>query len=195
MKVQSPGAPQPAWTHRFPCMGRMWGAGSQMWFRLCPRDPSCAMLCAQPCRPCLAALSLFPGKLGSPRREPGGEGPGEGLCCSDTSSWKLSGSWDCAEGQRDRAHMALLQGPAWLAGAVMVEKQPGRWQQGGAAEQPLPRGEAGNRPHPWCGSGPPCNRAAACPMDPSACGAPAAAQPPPRLVPFVSKEALQSFLQ
>lgn len=39
--------------------------------------------------------------------------------------------------------MSLLQGPAWLAGVVMVEKQPGRWQQGGWQSSPCPEGKRG----------------------------------------------------
>lgn len=75
--------------------------------RLCPRVPSHTMLCAQLC---LAALSLFPGKLG----------------CPSALSWKLGGTL-----QRDRTDVSLLRGLGWLAGALLGEKQTGRWQWAG----------------------------------------------------------------
>lgn len=88
------------------------GAGRRMGGRLCPRDPSHTMICAQLC---LAALSLFPGKLG----------------CPSTLSWKLGGTL-----QRDRTNVFLLWGLGWLAEAVTGEKQTGRWQWMGGIEQP-----------------------------------------------------------
>lgn len=72
--------------------------------RLCPRVPSHTMLCGQLCP---AALSQFPVNLG----------------CPTARSWKLGGTL-----QRDRTNVSLLWGLGWLAGAVMGEKQTGRWQ-------------------------------------------------------------------
>lgn len=142
MKARSPSGPQPVRTHRFPRVSRTHlEAGWQLDAgQALPQGP--ILHCAQPCWPRLAALNLSPGRLGCPRREPGGEGPGESLCCSSTSIWKLSGSWDCVEGQRDGAHISAA-GP-WLAGRGSDGREAAReWQWWGGQSSPCPERKRG----------------------------------------------------
>lgn len=120
-----PPAVSPAWAGRAPR-----GAGSRMGGRLCPRDPSCTVLCAQPCRSRLAALSLSLAKLGCPMREARGKGSAAPVLPAGSSA-------GAGTVRRDRAHVSLPRGPGWL---VMAEKQPGRWQRWGGQSSPCPRG-------------------------------------------------------
>lgn len=131
--LSQPGStPSHAWAGCAPRGAGTWTRGWQMGEggRLCPRVPSHTMLCAQLC---LAALSLFPGKLG----------------CPSALSWKLGEML-----QRDWTNVSLLRSLSWLAGAVWGERQTGRWQwQGGrAALDPSAYGDMTlhGPAHIWC---------------------------------------------